>query len=175
MIVCAGEIETFEFAKPIGIGLIDTAINLTKECLSNPPQSILFIGTAGSYGEYKIFDIVESKSASNIENSFFNANSYTPINDVILTFSDVLYGTIINSSNYITTDFNISKYYISKNIGLENMEFYSILKVAKAFNIKAKGVFIVTNYCNKNAHSDFLKNHKEAMERLTQYYFNNNL
>jgi nucleoside phosphorylase len=175
MIVCAGEIETFEFAKPIGIGLIDTAINLTKECLSNPPQSILFIGTAGSYGEYKIFDIVESKSASNIENSFFNANSYTPINDVILTFSDVLCGTIINSSNYITTDFNISKYYISKNIGLENMEFYSILKVAKAFNIKAKGVFIVTNYCNKNAHSDFLKNHKEAMERLTQYYFNNNL
>jgi nucleoside phosphorylase len=169
MIVCAGEIETFEFAKPIGIGLIDTAINLTKECLSNPPQSILFIGTAGSYGEYKIFDIVESKSASNIENSFFNANSYTPINDVILTFNNVSCETIINSSNYITTDFNISKYYISNNIGLENMEFYSILKVAKAFNIKAKGVFIVTNYCNKNAHSDFLKNHKEAMERVTKY------
>ncbi|SFV66366.1 Purine nucleoside phosphorylase [hydrothermal vent metagenome] len=187
MIICAGEIESFEFAKPMGIGMVDTAINLTKECIANPPYFLLFIGSAGTYGEHKIFDIVESTTASNIENSFFNAKSYTPIDNIvsmndnvshetmlkssknIMSDNNVSCETIVNSSNYITTDERVSEYYLSNNIGLENMEFYAVLKVAKAFNISARGVFIVTNRCDKNAHADFIKNHKEAMQRLTDY------
>jgi nucleoside phosphorylase len=165
MIICAGESESFEFATPMGIGLIDTAINLTKRCIKNPPKSILFVGSAGSYGEYEIFDIVESSSASNIENSFFNANAYTPIKSIIKSTDEI----IINSSNYITTDITLSKEYLSKGISLENMEFYAVLKVAKAFKIPARGVFIVTNRCDKNAHADFIKNHKEAMSRIKYY------
>ncbi len=169
MIICAGESESFEFATPMGIGLIDTAINLTRRCIESPPKSILFIGSAGSYGSYDIFDIVESKTASNIENSFFNANAYTPIDNIVSTTKIVSRETIINSSNYITTDKTLSNSYLSKGISLENMEFYSVLKVAKAFNIPARGIFIVTNYCNENAHRDFIANHKEAMSRLTKY------
>jgi hypothetical protein len=33
MILCAGNNETFDFAIPIGVGLIDSAINLTRHCL----------------------------------------------------------------------------------------------------------------------------------------------
>lgn len=178
MVICAGESESFEFALPMGIGMIDTAINLTKQCIKNPPKFILFIGSAGTYGNHQIFDIVESKTASNIENSFFNAKAYTPIDNVISTSVDFSYNLnisheiIVNSSNYITTDESLSKQYLSKNIGLENMEFYTILKVAKAFNIPAGGVFIVTNRCNNNAHTDFIKNHKKAIKRLSKYMIN---
>jgi hypothetical protein len=49
------------------------------------------------------------------------------------------------------------------------MEFYAVLKVAERFNIKASGIFVVTNYCNSNAHGDFLKNHGESMQILTKY------
>lgn len=169
MIICAGERESFPFALPMGIGLIDMSINLTQHCLQNPPSFILFVGTAGSYGEHKIFDIVESKTAANIENGFFNANAYTPIDNVVSTAKNVSRETIVNSSNYITTDSYLGQDYLSKNITLENMEFYAVLKVAKAFNIPAGGVFIVTNYCNENAHHDFIKNHHEAMKQLTAY------
>lgn len=169
MIICAGERESFDFAYPMGIGMIDMTINLTRRCMENPPPFILFVGTAGSYGEHNLFDIVESKTAANIENSFFNAKAYTPIDNVVSTAKDVSRETLINSSNYITTDEKLSKYYLSNNIGLENMEFYAVLKVAKAFDIPAGGVFIVTNYCNKDAHQDFVKNHQEAMRRLTEY------
>jgi nucleoside phosphorylase len=171
MVICAGESENFEFATPMGIGMIDSAINLTKRCIQNPPKSILFIGSAGTYGTHKIFDIVESNIASNIENSFFNANAYTPIDNIVSSINAVSRETVVNSSNYITTDERLSKYYLSNNIGLENMEFYAVLKVAKAFNIPASGVFIVTNRCDKNAHADFIKNHKEAMNKIT-YYMN---
>ncbi|HGZ71238.1 MAG TPA: purine-nucleoside phosphorylase, partial [Nitratifractor sp.] len=78
MLVCAGDIEQFPFALPIGIGLVDSAVNLTKSVIYNPPEFLVFVGTAGSYGEYNIFDIVESRVASNIEHSFFNGTAYTP-------------------------------------------------------------------------------------------------
>ena len=197
MFICAGESEQFEFALPIGIGMTDVAINLTRLCVSQKPDFLYFVGTAGSYGEKNIFDIVESKTATNIENSFFNAKAYTPIDNLVSTAEDVSRETckaddnslssvglkpkwwsnathegretIVNSSNYITTDKSLSKYYVDKNIHLENMEYYTVLKVAKSFGIPAAGVFIVTNYCDENAHKDFLENHKEAMKKLTQY------
>jgi len=169
MIICAGEKESFNFAKPVGIGMVDAAINLTKMCIENPPEFILFIGSAGSYGEKKIFDIIESKTATNIENSFFSGGSYTPINNVISTAGDVSRETMVNSSNYITTDAKYSKYYIAQNIHLENMEFFAVLKVAEKFGIPAGGIFIVTNYCDENAHEDFKKNHSEAMMKLAKY------
>jgi len=196
-IVCAGKSEQFDFAQPVGIGMTEVAINLTKLCLSKKPKYILFIGTAGSYGEKKIFDIVESKTASNIENSFFTGGSYTPIDNVVSTAEYVSRETreaesnsldsvglkperwseatrvgreiIVNSSNYITTDKSLGKYYLAQNIHLENMEYYAVLKVAQTFGVSAGGIFIVTNYCDENAHEDFLKNQKEAMAKLTDY------
>ncbi len=169
MIICAGESEQFDFALPVGIGMTDVAINLTRLCLSHKPNFILFVGTAGSYGEKKVFDIIESKTAANIENSFFTGGSYTPIDNMVSTAEDVSRETIVNSSNYITTDKSLGKAYLDKNIDLENMEYYAVLKVAKSFGIPAAGIFIVTNYCDENAHKDFMDNHKEAMLRLTKY------
>ncbi len=196
MIICAGDSEQFDFATPVGIGMVNVAVNLTKLCLMNPPEFLLFVGTAGSYGNKNIFEIIESRSAANIENSFFTHGSYTPLDNVIstaepsrlhfaptaavpklqteggshlLNASHVSRETIVNSSNYITTDPKLAKHYLSNSIELENMEFYSVLKTAEILGIPAGGVFVVTNYCDKDAHQTFLSNHKEAMKRLTEY------
>lgn len=170
MIVCAGRNENFEFAKSIGVGLIETSINLTEICLTNKPDFILFIGSAGSYGQHNIFDIIESNCASNLELSFLNNDSYTPLDKFLESSNqDIINSTIVNSSNYITTNFELSKLYYDYNIGIENMEFFSILQVANKFNIPARGIFIVTNYTNDSAHRDFIKNHNSAMSKLTQY------
>jgi nucleoside phosphorylase len=170
MIVCAGDNETFDFAIPIGIGLINSTINLTRLCLFDKPEYLIFIGSAGSYGKYDIFDIVESSSGANIELSFLEDKSYTPLDNVIrtqnMTFKDE---TIINSSNYITTDFEISKEFEQYGVGIENMEFFSLCSVAKEFDIPMAGIFVVTNYTNKEAHKDFLKNHQEAIDKLVKY------
>jgi nucleoside phosphorylase len=169
MIICAGKTEQFDFAVPVGIGMIEVAMNLTRICMAEKPKFLLFVGTAGSYGEKNIFDIVESKTAANIENSFFTGGSYTPIDNVVSTTDDVSRETLVNSSNYITTDKSIGKHYLAQNIHLENMEYFAVLKVAQSFGISAGGVFIVTNYCDENAHEDFLKNQKEAMDKLSAY------
>jgi len=169
MIICAGNNETFSFATPMGVGLIETAMNLTRLCLFDKPEFLLFVGTAGSYGDQKIFDIVESKTAANIELAFLNNDAYTPLENVISTNTTNTKDIIVNSSNYITTNEDLAKKFLKFGIGIENMEYFSVLSVAKEFEIPAGGVFCITNYTNKNAHDDFLKNHAEAKALLETY------
>lgn len=179
MFICAGRNETFPFAQTIGVGLIESAINLTRYCLFDRPDSLIFIGSAGSYGNYDLLDIVETNSASNIELSYLQQKSYTPLDNVIQNENatgdaTVSRGTskkptIVNSSNYISTDEALGKTFLKLGIGLENMEFFSVLSVAKELEIPAKGIFVVTNHCNQNAHEEFLKNHQKAMLRLMEY------
>ncbi len=170
MIICAGRKETFKFAEIIGVGLIESAINLTRHCLFNKPNFILFIGSAGSYGNHEIFDIIESKRASNLELSFLSNDSYTPLDNVLESENKMARNdTIVNSSNYISTNEELTKKFEAYAIGIENMEFFSILQVAKEFEIPVAGIFVITNYANKNAHKDFIKNHEEAMRRLIKY------
>ncbi len=173
-ILSAGNNEIFDFATPIGVGLIESSINLTKLILEEKPKSLLFIGTAGSYGNFKPFDVVYSYNATNIETGFFSNTCYTPIdNKVTVERLNVSCETtnnnyaLVNSSNYITTNKQISKEFLKLDMELENMEFYTILTIAKKFNLPALGLFVVTNYCDEFAHDNFKINHKKAKELLT--------
>ena len=49
------------------------------------------------------------------------------------------------------------------------MEFFAVLKVAQKFQIPAYGIFIATNFCDENAHEDFIKNHEQAKKELEKY------
>ena len=169
MIICAGNNETFECATPLGVGLVEMAMNLTRLCLFDKPEFLLFVGTAGSYGKHEIFDIVESKTAANIELAFLQKKAYTPLDNVVSTQTDGTKDVLVNSSNYISTDAELVKKFLSFGVEIENMEFFSFLRIAQEFDIPAGGVFCVTNYCNENAHADFLKNHDEAKALLSAH------
>ncbi len=169
MIICAGNNETFPFAQPTGVGLIETSMNLTRLCMFDKPEFLLFVGTAGSYGDAKIFDIIESKTASNIELAFLSNDAYTPLDNVISTNETAKKDIVVNSSNYISTNKNLTKNFLKFGLGIENMEFFAVLKIAQEFDIPAGGVFCVTNYTDENAHKDFLANHEKAKELLSVY------
>jgi nucleoside phosphorylase len=178
MIVSAGYNETFPFAVPIGMGLCESAVNLTQSVMMQVPEYLLFVGSAGSYGDYGIFDIVESRAATQIELSFLQNRSYTPLpSNMIVSDLNVSRETpilssgqvIVNSSNYITTDEALGRKFLKIGIGLENMEFYSVMQVAKTFNIPCGGVFVVTNRCDAHAQEAFRENHQKAMNRLVDY------
>jgi len=166
MVICAGNNEHFSFAQPMGVGLIETSMNLTRLCLFDKPEFLLFVGSAGSYGDAKIFDIIESKTAANVELAFLNNDAYTPLDNVVSTNTTEVKDVVVNSSNYISTNKQLTNKFLSLGIGIENMEFFAVLKIAQEFNIPAGGVFCVTNFTDENAHEDFLKNHNKAKELL---------
>ena len=169
MIICAGNNEIFDFAQPMGVGLVESAMNITRLCLFDKPEFLLFVGSAGSYGGHNIFDIVESKTASNIELAFLSNDAYTPLDNVVSTNTTNVKDIVVNSSNYISTNEELTKKFLNLGIGIENMEFFSVLKIAQEFDIPAGGVFCITNYTNENAHDDFIKNHEKAKELLASH------
>jgi nucleoside phosphorylase len=169
MIVCAGNNETFDFALPIGVGLIESAMSLTRLCLMEKPEFLLFVGSAGSYGKYQIFDVVESKTAANIELGFLDKNAYTPIDNVVSSQTNDEQDVMVNSSNYITTSEKAMWQFRALGLELENMEFFSVMRVAQAFGIPSGGVFCVTNFCDTHAHRDFVANHGFAKVLLKEY------
>lgn len=159
MILCAGNNETFDFATPIGVGLVDSAMSLTRICLTRKPEFLLFVGSAGSYGTHAIHEIVESKTAANIELGFLDKSAYTPIDNVVSAQTEEVRDVIVNSSNYITTSESAMAKFRALGLGIENMEFFSVMRVAQVFGIPAGGVFCITNFCDANAHRDFIANH----------------
>ena len=132
------------------------------------PSEIIFIGSAGLYKDGQIFEIYESSAAANIEISSLENKSYSPIESGIASI--VPRGTCkVNSSNFITADQNLAHELFNRGYFLENMEFFAVLKVAQKFQIPAYGIFVATNFCNKNAHADFVKNHERAKKELEKY------
>lgn len=157
------------------LNLIDSPILQSAKSSQNPdkilnelPSEIIFVGSAGLYGEGEIFEIYESSVAANIEISSLENKSYSPIEGEITSI--VPRGTYkVNSSNFITTDQNLAHKLFDRGYFLENMEFFAVLKVAQKFQIPAYGIFVATNFCDKNAHADFVKNHEQAKKELEKY------
>lgn len=139
-----------------------------NKILNGLPNEIIFVGSAGLYKEGEFFEIFESSVAANIEISSLENKSYSPIKGEI--DSSVPRGTYkVNSSNFITTDQNLAHKLFDRGYFLENMEFCAVLKVAQKFQIPAYGIFVATNFCDKNAHADFIKNHEQAKKELEKY------
>ncbi len=116
MFVSAGNGENFDFATPIGVGMVEASINLTRLVVMNSPEFIIFLGSAGSYGKRGIFEVINSKSSSNIEHSFLRGDGYTPTDNLISTAQNLKNDIIVNSSNYITSSREISTLYLKKGI-----------------------------------------------------------
>lgn len=166
MIVCAGNGEEFEFATSIGVGLVESAINLSKilSKIQVLPNEIIFIGSYGLYEKGNILDIIEVNSAVNLEVSVILGKSYSPVKIDVSCETN-----LINSSNFITIDKKVASEFAKLGLIGENMEFYSVLKTAESFGISAQGILCATNFCDANAHENYLKNREFAKEKLTKY------
>lgn len=183
MFVCAGNGEEFSFAQSVGVGLIQSAINLTKICQNNSVSYLVFVGSAGSYDpNIPLLSLYCGLESVQIEASLFCSSAYTPIALKEKSLEIVSHETIsqirslnlpqalINSSNYITTDRSISQKMQERGILLENMEFFSVLSVARAFNIPALGVFCVSNYCHLEAHQEFMNHRVRVTEKIEDFF-----
>lgn len=179
MFVCAGNGEEFGFARSIGVGLVESAITLSKFCATEMVESLVFVGSAGSYDkEVDLLELFVSTESTQIESSLLVGESYTPLKQEIKSLENVSCETIskilslnlpqaiVNSSNYICVDSAYALRMKERGILLENMEFFSVLSVARRFNIPALGVFCVSNHCGERAHQEFLENRGEVMRRL---------
>ena len=155
LVISAGKNEIFDFALPMGVGLVDMAINLTK--------------------------FLQKRACIVADEKGINLKNIDPhyLAKIEAKFANLSNPELQNLSQNFSKNPERNLYQMPEKIvfvgsaGLykdgENMEFYSVLKVAQIFKIPAYGIFVATNFCNKNAHTDFIKNHAEAKKILTKY------
>ena len=200
MFICVGSSEDFSFAKSVGVGLVDSAIGLSAICLQHAPSHIVFVASAGSYdSSVNIGDVFYSFCATQIEMSFLQNLSYTPIDNAISsedsifskdfgkdsnvsheTFLRSIFGVsrsfevphvVVNSSNYITNTSEFNSRMLHAGVRLENMEFFSVLSVARHFNVPCVGIFCISNHVGKDAHSEFKANHVRVKKILSEFVY----
>lgn len=173
-IICAGQNEYFSFAQSIGVGLVQASIGLTRFVLEKKPENLIFIGTCGLYKNGELLEIYESRHCFNIEVSKLTHTFYSPLQCEINL--DVSYETKkCNSSNYICTDKKMALKFAEFGLELENMESFSVLNVANHFKIPATCFLCATNFCDSDAHQNFLQNHAQAKKNLEHFLQEKNL
>lgn len=159
MFLCAGRTEQFNFAKPIGVGVVEAAIGTTL-LAQNTKEPLIFIGTAGSYNEIDtpIGSLCFVKKATQLE-----LRGETPIEQIVesvlppIVSHETIFKTC-NSSTYITTSKNDAKKFFDQGLQIENMEIFSVLSVANKFGLEAYGILYITNLCDEFARKDYVKN-----------------
>lgn len=167
MILCAGRSENFNFAKQIGVGLVEAAIGAAL-LAKDSTEPLIFIGTAGSYNvnTADIGSTVFVQKACQFElrgESLFPQEIAVNIPDFV---SRETTWSICNSSSYITTSQEDAILFSKLGADIENMELFSVFSVAKKFNLQAVGILYITNVCNENARSDYAKNLPSAIKAL---------
>lgn len=164
----------------LGIGYLEAAIKLEQFLSSNPDiTEVIFTGTAGSYSkDLEIGNLVEVDSVALLNFGTVQRLSYVPREYEVFTSSklEARGSRLVHclSSLEITQDEKISGKIIeyfnnldcfakARNdelILIENMELYGIAKVAEAHKLPWSAQLKITNYTNKNAHQDWLKNNQ---------------
>ncbi|NDJ27143.1 purine-nucleoside phosphorylase [Campylobacter sp. MIT 12-8780] len=184
MILCAGGNENFSFAKSIGIGLIEPCLKLPLLLQEFKPSKLVFIGTCGLYDEKdELLQIYQSQHAFNVEFSKLSNAFYSPAqceiswhkklekkesNETLAEFvSQETFKS--NSSNYICADKKAAAEFLKLGLRLENMEIFSLLSVAKFYDIELSCFLCASNYCDEKAHQSFLAHHTKAKAKLEAF------
>ena len=121
-----------------------------------------------------LLEIYETRHAFNVEASSFLGDFYSPAACEINL--NVSYETKkCNSSNYICTDEKVAARFAAMGLELENMEAFAVLSVAAKFGVEAVCFLCATNFCDSQAHQNFIKNQAQAKKNLENFLQEKNL
>ena len=121
-----------------------------------------------------LLEIYETRHAFNVEASRILGDFYSPaVWEINLNVS---YETKkCNSSNYICADERVAARFAAMGLELENMEAFAVLSVAAKFGVDAVCFLCATNFCDSQAHQNFIKNHAQAKKNLENFLQEKNL
>jgi hypothetical protein len=177
LLISAGRTEVIPGTIPVGVGFLEAGLQLARLLEGGEWDEVLFLGTAGSYGEIPPFWLIESWVGVQWEVGWVEGKGYTPIElrveapkpETPLKLPPLPKGEgVLNSSHYITTDWEIARQF--RNLGAvgESMEHFGIIRVGALFQIPVRGLYLVTNYTDPAAHLSYRQNLPKALEILTE-------
>jgi nucleoside phosphorylase len=169
--------------RTIGIGLIDSAINLNQILLNNRDiKNVIFVGTAGAYqnSNLSIYDVVQGVKTDLFSLPFYERCSYFPSKMVtsleLNEFENLKKTNVASVLDINASSESFKNLFKDTGFQLEHMELFSVARVAKLLNKKVYSIFSISNIVDENAHEDWKKNNKTAsllaQEKLKELLLN---
>ncbi|MCB1140939.1 MAG: hypothetical protein H7A24_06695 [Leptospiraceae bacterium] len=168
----------------VGIGFHDSLYNLQRFLLKNPDRykSIVFLGSAGSYDQnvfqigdivysYKFLnkDIAEIKNFAKVPDVITKHIISIPDNVSLSMVQKLQYKeAITNSMNYVTL-IDLTKEEKLEHlfdVGVENMEAFSIAYIANRLSLSFIAIYFITNIVGTQGSIDWAGNWRAGSNRL---------
>ena len=137
----------------MGVGMVNAAINITKELMRNQYDLVINMGVAGSFSEeIKNGDVVEVVEDCFSEIGFEEGLDFRYLSDFDLKISYKVYPkTKLKEVKSITvntvhgSNTTIAKIIQRENPGIESMEGASVFKVCEEFNVACMQIRSISN------------------------------
>ncbi|MEO1942440.1 MAG: hypothetical protein ABGW77_06065 [Campylobacterales bacterium] len=177
LLLSAGRSEIIPGTVPVGVGFLEAGLQLARLLERGEWDEVLFLGTAGSYGKVPPFWLIESWVGVQWEVGWVEGKGYSPIELKVasprpksrlkLPPLPKVEG-VLNSSHYITTDWRVGQKFLKLGAIGESMEHFGIIRVGTLTQIPVRGLYLVTNYTDSEAHLSYRRNLPKALEILTE-------
>ncbi|MBT6808807.1 MAG: futalosine hydrolase [Flavobacteriales bacterium] len=136
-----------------GVGMVNTAINLTKELVENEYDIVVNIGVSGSFSsDILIGDVVEVVEDSFSEIGFENGVSFSEFSELnVKTSYEITGGTTLRKVKSITVNTvhgnekSIDEIVKTLNPDIESMEGAAVFQVCKKFKIPCVQIRSISN------------------------------
>ena len=136
-----------------GVGMVNTAINLTKELVENEYDIVVNIGVSGSFSsDILIGDVVEVVEDNFSEIGFENGVSFSEFSELnVKTSYEIKGGTTLRKVKSITVNTvhgnekSIDKIVKRLNPDIESMEGAAVFQVCKKFKIPCVQIRSISN------------------------------
>jgi len=164
-----------------GVGMVNTAVNLTKELVNNNYDLVINMGIAGSFNSLiKVGDVVEVEEDILSEIGFEDGNSFSEFTDINIQNSYKNQSrTSLKKVNSITVNTvhgneeSIAEIKTRLNPDIESMEGAAVLKVCQEFNIPCMQIRSISNKLEKRNKDNWnielaIKNLNSEVEKILE-------
>ncbi len=164
-----------------GVGMVNTAVNLTKELVNNNYDLVINMGIAGSFNSLiKVGDVVEVEEDILSEIGFEDGNSFSEFTDINIQNSYKNQSrTSLKKVNSITVNTvhgneeSIAEIKTRLNPDIESMEGAAVLKVCQEFNIPCMQIRSISNKVEKRNKDNWnielaIKNLNSEVEKILE-------
>ena len=144
---------------PLGVGVVPAGIATAALLARERPDGVIFVGTAGAYGDIPIGTVVTARTVGLVSGTATLGLGYVPLAPPPLTTQLHADAPLVDVATLvaITTDVALAAR-IGVTWQIEHMEAYGVAAACAAAGVPFGAVFGVTNRVGPDAHAEWRAN-----------------
>ena len=149
----------------VGIGLVDSAIGMTRCIERHRPTDVVFLGTCGSFGKHAIGDVVSGRSIVLVDRAIDDGQAVklSPLTidlEPSLLALDLPRVVVANTIGVTVNDELAAR--LAARCDVEHLEAFAVARAANIAKVRCTIMLGIANMVGKNGSADWKTNHERV-------------